>query len=202
MEATGRLLLEAIQRKALTTLYENLNDKIQSLEATWQTEDESLYDILGLGNPEWNVELIDSENFYPGTIPSLIDAPINKYPNVCTICYIGNPRNSDDDTGELYTDRLAIEIMVKSGSFDSEDIESRLNHERLVNTRIQKTLDAAHLTILDNRTLDNLITYLPAPRITIGDLFVRTVERGQNTKFYWQGGALEYDVTKYVNFVD
>lgn len=198
---SGRLLLEKIQRETLVILFNNLNDKIESMRETWETEDDELLYSLGRGNTTWTVENIPDENFYPGTIPSLIKAPVERYPNVCVICYRGIPKTSSDDTAELYTHVLAIEIMTKSGFYDSNDIFDTLFHEQEVNSRIQKTLDAAHLTILDNRNLNNIIPELPAPNVSVGDIFVRTERDGAGNKWLWQGGSLEYNLDKYVNFV-
>lgn len=199
---TGRLSLELVQREALIVLFDGLNDMITSMDSTWSSEDDALLSALGRGAATWTVEQIPNENFYPGTIPSLINAPIDKYPNVCVVCYRGDPKVSSDDLGENYTHTLAVEIMVKSGSFDSDvNLSEGIFYEQEVNSRIQKTLDAAHLTLLANRHLNNTIPELPAPTVTIGDLFVRREEGGKGPRWYWQGGTLEYELDKYVDLV-
>jgi hypothetical protein len=192
MELTTRLSTEAIQRQATIVLFNYLNDMIASMNLTWSIEDDVYWAALNRGNEEWFVEPVQDSNFYSGTIPSLINAPIDKYPNVCTICYIANPPGSTDDDGELYSNVLAIEVMVKS-----------IDSEEEVNSRIQKTLDAIHLTFMDsleNRTLNNTIPKLNAPRQTIGDVFIRREQTNSGDKWFWQGGSLEYVVNKMVDF--
>lgn|SRR5574342_622580 len=192
MELSTRLGTEAIQRAAVVVLFDHLNDKIAVMNETWAIEDDIYWAALNRGNEEWFVESFDDKNFYAGTIPSLINAPIEKYPNLCAICYIANPPGSTDDTGEFYNDLLAIEVMVKS-----------INSEEEVNSRIQKTLDAIHLTFMDsheNRTLNNTILPLNAPRQTIGDVFIRREKTSVGEKWFWQGGVLEYTLQKYVDF--
>lgn len=192
MDLTTRLGTEKIQRQALLVLYDHLNDMISSMQGTWVAEDDQFWSSLNRGRQEWFVEPIEDINFYSGTIPSLITAPIDNYPNVCTIAYIANPPSSQDDDGELYTDVLAIEVMVKS-----------INSEEEVNSRIQKTLDAINLTFMDsleNRTLYNTIPKLNAPRQTIGDVFLRREQTSIGDTWWWQGGSLEYIVNKYVDF--
>jgi hypothetical protein len=192
MDLTIRLGTEAIQRQALIVLFDYLNDTIVSMNSTWAVEDDEFWAALNRGNEEWYVEPIADQNFYPGTIPSLINAPIENYPNVCTICYIANPPGSSDDDGELYQNLLAIEVMVKS-----------VNSEQEVNSRIQKTLDAIHLTFmnsLENRTLNNTVPQLGAPRMSVGDVFVRREKTNRGDKWFWQGGTLEYTVSKFVDF--
>jgi len=200
MQYTGRLSMELVQRQALVVLFDGLNNMISSMNSTWATEDDALMTALGRGNASWTVEPIANENFYPGTIPSLINAPIEKYPNVCVVCYTADPKYSSDDTGENYTHVMAVEIMVKSGTFDSNaPLTDGIFFEQEVNSRIHKTLDAAHLTLLANRNLSNTIPDLPAPRVTVGDLFVRREQQGQGSRWYWQGGSLIYDLDKYVD---
>lgn len=191
MELTSRLSTELIQREAILVLFNNLNNMIASMSSTWFTEDDEFWTSMNKGRQDWFVEPIPDNNFYAGSIPSLINAPIDNYPNVATICYIANPPNSRDDLGELYNDLLAIEVMVKS-----------IDSEEEVNSRIQKTLDAIHLTFIDsreNRTLNNTISSLNAPRQTIGDVFIRRENTGVGDKWFWQGGTLEYTLQKYVN---
>lgn len=192
MELTTRLGTEAIQRAAIVVLFEHLNDMINTMNSTWEVEDDEFWVALNRGNEEWFVENIADENFHAGTIPSLINSPIDGYPNIAAICYIANPPNSSDDLGELYNNLLTIEVMVKS-----------VNSEQEVNSRIQKTLDAVHLTFMnsrENRTLNNTIVGLNAPRMTIGDVFTRKEKTSYGEKWFWQGGTLEYTLQKFVNF--
>lgn len=203
MQYTGRLLLETVARQALVVLYDGLNTMISNMNTTWAAEDDALMAALGRPPSSFTVETIAAGNFYPGTIPSLINAPIDKYPNVSATCYKAEPKVSSDDMGENYTHTLAIEIMCKSGFFETgtDDLTGGILVEQEVNSRINKTLDAAHLTILENRTLSNTIPALPAPRVSVGDLFIRRLEKGQGPRWYWQGGALEYNLDKYVHLM-
>jgi hypothetical protein len=192
MELSTRLGTELIQREALLVLFNHLNNKIDSMASTWSIEDNDFWAALNRGNQDWFVERIEDRNFYPGSIPSLINSAIENYPNVAVICYDANPPGSRDDEGELYNDVLLIEVMVKS-----------IVSEEEVNSRIQKTLDAIHLTFMDsleNRTLNNTIPRLNAPRQTIGDVFIRREKTNLGDRWYWQGGTLTYTVQKFVDF--
>jgi hypothetical protein len=187
---------ELIQRQALLVLYDKLNTTINSLSSGWTTADNTFWAALGRGTPAWTVETIDNINFYPGTVPSLmaavagLEAPDpEKYPNVSTFAHRGDPKRSSDDTGENFTITLAVEVMVKSFASEVE-----------VNTRIQKTLEAVHSTLLENNTLYSSIIGLPSPSQSIGDVFVRLDPRDRTKRWYFQGGFLEYKLDKYVNY--
>ena len=192
MDLTKRFGLELIERQALKVLFDHLNDKIVEMQPTWTIEDDNYWASLNRGYQNWFVEPIENENFYPGTIPSLVGASIDKYPNVCTVAYIGQPTNSSDDTGDLYGIRLAIEVMVRSE--EETEIE--------VNSRINRTLDAIELVFMDslaNRTLNNTVLGLNAPAVTKGNVFQGRELGSHGNPWFWQGGSVEYIVDKFVN---
>jgi|SRR3990172_5182604 len=192
MELTTRLSLEKIQRQALLVLANmslGLNTQITSMQPTWTAEDDQLYAALGRPNPDWTVETVLTSNFHPGTSKGILKWSVDKFPNVCSICYQAfSPNDDNNDQGEMYSDRLAIEIAVKSEESEEE-----------VNSRIQKTLDAAHLVLWENRTLGNIVPEIPTPPdVTIGDVQIRRYLDGKGDNWYWQGGSLDYIVNKYV----
>jgi len=191
MELTTRIATHEIQRDALVVLFDNLNDKIADLTPAWVARDTADYARLGRPAPGFTYEPVADINFYPGHVPSLINAPVERYPNVSTIAYQADPKRSSDDWGENYTVLLNIEIMCKS-----------LKSEEEVNSRIQNLLEAAHLVMMDsmnNQTLENTIPKLLMPRQTIGDVFVRRHEKSRGDIWFWQGGALTYPVDKFVS---
>lgn len=196
VDYSAKINTETIQRQALLVLFDGLNNKITSLQSGWTTEDNAFWALLGRGTPGWTVEQIPNANFHAGTKPSLMAAvagletpDITAYPNVVSFAYRGDPKRSNDDTGENYTIALSVEIIVKS-----------LTSEEECNTRIQKTLEAAHLTLLDDRNLKRSINDLPAPLQSIGDLFVRLDPRDSKQRWYFQGGVLQYTIDRYVDF--
>jgi hypothetical protein len=198
MDTSSSISTEAIQRRALTILNSELNSKIDSLSAAWTAADDQFYADLGRTSPGFTVEHIDANNMYAGTVPSLINAPVERYPNLCTIAYIADPKRSNDDWGDNYTIALNVEVMVKSDNF-GDDL-SHLGEEQ-VNSRIQKTLEAVHEVIMDHRSLNNLVEGISAaPRQTIGEVFIRRVENSRGDRWMWQGGVLAYSVDKYVSF--
>lgn len=201
MELSERLASELIQREALKILFGQLNQKIRDMSETWEEEDDDFYASLGRGDPNWSVEEIHPDNFYSGSVPSLVNSSIRKFPNCAVLCYRGNPKNSDDDTAENYTYTLSVEVMVKSESYDDKNEDETSDNEALINSRINKTMDAIHLVFLENWTLGNTISGLSAPRWQYFDPMPKREENSKGKKFFFQGGVLEYDIDKYVNLV-
>lgn len=191
LELDTSLDTEKIQRAAILILYSQLNEKLDELEAQWNSNDEEFFNAMDKVNPGWSVEHIQQDNFHAGTITQIADRGMEEYPNVCAIAYLASPRFSNDDHGEQYRYELAIEILVKS------------NTEGECNSRIQKTLDAAHQVMFDsfeNRTLGGIVHPLPAPEKSVGDVFPRRLERSHGDKWYWQGGRLLYNMDKFISF--
>ncbi len=201
MDLTSRIGMEKIQREALLILANmstGLNAQIASMQATWTAEDDQLYAALGRPNPDWTVETVQMKNFHPGTSRGILKWPLDRFPNVCTICYQAfSPNGDDNDQGEFYSDRLAIEIAVKAGPYNDQNEND--DTEEKVNSRIQKTLDAAHLVIWENRTLNNTVPQISTPPdFSVGDPQVRSQWMGTGDRWLWQAGSLTYIVNKYV----
>jgi len=180
-----------IQREALLILFDNLNDKIDELEETWLSEDSDFYNSLNRVAPDWSYEHIPEENFHPGSLAPLLTRPMSQFPNCSVIAYLADPLNSDDDQGEKYQVRLAIETMVKSEKSEEE-----------VNSRIKNMLEAIQAVFLDNyenRTINHTVFDMGRPRETTGDIFV--VQK-DGKRWFWQGGSLEYPVLKFTSLYD
>lgn len=188
--------LEVFQRQALLLLYQNFNSNISNSETAWISDDISYFAQIGRPNPNFTYELVDDSNFYPGVVPSLMDAvagliplDLDNYPNICTFCHRALPTNSTDDTAEIYNNLLSVEIMVKSELSELE-----------CNARIQKFVNTVHKTILDDRSFNNSILKTNVPSVTMGDIFKRLDPRDKNKAAYFQGASLEYVIQKYVDF--
>ena len=190
MDYNKRLFHKEIQRKALLQLFNGLNDKISEMEETWRDEDYEFLSELDRGQVEWYIEPILNENFYPGSIPSLIESPIEKLPNIAAFCYQGVPRNSEDDFGDFIDYNLVIEIMARSNTSEEE-----------VNVRTDNLMEAANMGLLDDKTLGGIVTSIGPAKTSKGDVFIRRERQGQGNTWYMQGGSLEYVVEKYINFV-
>lgn len=186
MDFTADIQTEEIQRQTIKILYDDLNTEITNRSAGWTTKDTTYYASIGRPAPGFTVEQVDTENFYPGVVPSLIKAPIEKYPNVSAYAWQAVPTNSRDDTAEEYRITLAIEVMVKS-----------ITSELEVNSRIQKTLEAIHAIMVKNLSINHTVNTSNAPIKTMGDVFIRRESNGRGPEWFWQGGKLEYVVEKY-----
>lgn len=186
MDFTSDIPTEDIQRQTIKVLYDGLNTEIAARSTAWTTKDTDFYASIGRSAPNFTVEDIEAENFYPGVVPSLIKAPIDKYPNVSAYAWIANPTNSGDDSAEEYRIVVSIEVMVKS-------IESELE----VNSRIQKTLEAIHAVMVKNPSINHTVNTISPPTKMMGDVFVRREAHSQGDRWFWQGGKLEYATEKY-----
>lgn len=172
-------------KQALALLKESLNREIDTVQSEWVSLDGQL------GYRTIDVEHVDRENFYHGHRPSLIDAPVERYPNCSVLAYSSSPspESAPGDHVNRYTVSLAVELMCKALGDDAEG---------LVNSRTQRTVDAAHRVLMRERTLRGLISELgEAPTVLLTDVFVRPEKSGHGPRFLWQGARLEYPVLKY-----
>jgi hypothetical protein len=191
--STDRLELEQIGREVIVMLHTQLNDRIEDQAMFWGSRDEDFAQRMGTDNPGVVVESIPTDNFYVGSVPSLIEAPVDKYPNCAAYAYSASPQLSDDDNADIYEVRVAVEIMCKS-----------VTDEQEVNSRVNRTLEAAH-SVFRTEGARELSGYIvgkvsATPIITVGDVFVRREQKSRGPRWFWQGGRLEYRLERYVQY--
>lgn len=197
--------LERIQREACVILADQLNDTIASIETAWNILDVDFNTRMGVSYPLVTVERVPVTNIIPGHRPSLINAPVDMYPNVSIMAFTSEPggANEDIDFGYDTTATMFIEVMVKSGPYGRDDISGE--GEYLTNCRINRTVDAIveiFSSELSNQTLNGLIPRITEPPIAaISNVFTRTEEgRGvlAQGRYFFQGARLEYAIEKYI----
>ena len=188
MDLTKNIELESIARSAMLALFDGLNDSITTMNALWEDRDDLFYARINRDDPKVSVETIAVDNFYVGHVPSLIQAPLDKYPNCAVLAVQGDSVNSSSDWAETYGVTLWVELMCKS-----------VDSEEEVNSRLLRTMEAAHSVMMsgDNRRLGGMVSSISnTPSVTVGDVFVRRESHGHGDRWFWQGARLAYQVQK------
>jgi hypothetical protein len=179
--------IEAIQRAAFVQLFADLNPALAQMSLYMTSSDEQIAALTGIPYEPTSVEPIVVENFYEGHRPSLINAPIEKYPNCAVMANQATPGVPDlIDQADAYRCVLAVEIMVKS-----------YENEGTTNRRVQRTAEAVNVALMKDQTLGGAVASFDAPPVVvIGDLFVRKERTSYGPEWYWQGARLEYAIRK------
>lgn len=190
--------LERLGREVVMILHSDLNDELEAMEAEWGPYDEEYASVVHkLYNPT-SLERIEDGRFYLGHVPSLIDAPIEAFPNIAVMGY--QAQNSGADTIDLYygvSVSIFIEIMCKSGPYPDINVAVSDAGEETVNRRTTRTTDAVVSVISRHPTLNGLVHPIQtAPNVTIFDVFKRHQNRDRGPLFFWQGSRIEYRVTR------
>lgn len=204
---TSEVQLERIARAAIKILYDGLNTEIAAQNSTWGAtanwwDDASFWTSIGQETRSITVETIQADNFYVGHVPSLIDAPIDRYPNVCALAYSGDIIPSTDDWSEQYAVMLAVEIMVKAecDATKPDQAADRLAAE-LVNARTHRTLAAVKKVLEADRNFKQLVPRVSnTPNEVVTNVFVRREERGHGPRWFWQGARLDFRIQQWVHY--
>lgn len=177
--------MEHIQRVALYVFVQELNPALIRVEQIWEQSDMDLAALRGVDYVPTELELVLAENFYDGHRPSLIGAPIEKYPNVAVMVSRStvSPEAGQYDHQECYRIPLLVEVMVKASDEEGEEV---------CNRRAQRMVEAAHAVLMANPTLGGMVSgFDTAPTGSTTQLFARKERAHHGPKWMWQGGRIE-----------
>jgi hypothetical protein len=179
--------LERVARECLIVLMETLNDELPAQDAIWAPLDEDLATRRGVVYEPVTLEPVEIQNFSLGHRPSLIEAPVEGYPNVSVMAdRAGQSPYDEIDQMNNYQLRLFIECMVKS-----------LKGEEEVNARVQRMTDAVNVCVMSNPTLRGVVYGIDGePEIQFTEVFPRKERTSYGAEWFWQGSRIEYTVLK------
>lgn len=193
--------LERLQREAFLALFKQVNNEQAQLNQAWAELDTLLAQETEREFDPIVLEPVEVFNFHMGHRPSLVEAPIQRYPNISVMAYQSRPEGAGQiDQMANISNRLFIECMVKSPQYEDsleEVSEGQIESERVVNARIQRLTDAVNNVIQSNRTLNGTVSGIGQhPSVLISDVFVRGEHTSYGQKWLWQGSRLEYEISK------
>jgi hypothetical protein len=180
--------LEQVQRELFYAFFEGINPAIVEVADFMATSDETFAVRTGRPYAATVVEPIEPDNIYEGHRPSLIKAPVDRYPNcsVWTVRAVPAPGSASLDQVSVYRDLAFVEVMVKSADSEEE-----------VNRRLLRTVEAANIVVMQDPTLGGTVHGIDDDvTVNVSDVFTRTERTAYGPEWYWQGARLEYTVRK------
>lgn len=190
---------ERIYREALVILAGSLNAELDVQDAKWTTLDQELAAQLQIQYTPCNSTKVEPSNFYSGHVPSLIYAPVSKYPNISVMSDQVIPTNFGGDHYGTTRLPLIVEALIIDGPYSVENAFNRIGEE-LCNRKVQRMAEAIHAVIGDNPTLNGLVQpIVDEPRVIWSECFRRSEETTHGADYYWQGVNLTYQIDKVVN---
>jgi hypothetical protein len=185
--------MEQIQRQAFFTLFDTLNSAIDVVAAEMEDSDIEFAQRTGATYEPIVVSHIESGNFYEGHRPSLIDAPLDKYPN-CSIWALSAAAAEESqlfDHSQVFNTVLSVEVMVKASPTEGEGI---------VNKRTLRTIEAVHYAFMADPTLGGIVSAIgDEPSVDLSEVFTRKERSAYGAEWFWQAGRLQYVISKTSN---
>lgn len=183
---------EAIQRGALLLLHRDLNTVLGNVEAVWNSADEDFAARMDRPFQPTVLERVASQDFHEGFRPSLIKAPIDRYPNVAVMAYSATPGAGSElyDHQEKYRVTVVVETMVRASPEEGEEV---------CNRRAHRMVEAVNLVLSSDPTFGGIVSgFDSTPTTRVTELFTRKSDKNARSgpEWFWQGGRLEYTVRK------
>lgn len=177
-----------VQRAALLQIFDNFNEIADEVNRAYAQDDETTANRLGRSYVPVTIEPILNENFFEGHHPSLIEAPIERYPCCSSWASRATPAAGSilNDHSTVYSDLLYVEVIAKA-----------IEGETMVNLRIQRMAEAANICLMKDPTLGGRVSGLVSdPTIMLSDVQIRKERIRYGNAWYWQAARLEYAVRK------
>lgn len=188
---------ERIAYETLTLLINNLNTAVDTEDAKWTTLDQTLATNLQIDYVACISNTVERRNFFLGHRPTLIEAPIENYPNVAVMADQAMPSADQGDWYEGFQIRLWIEAMVIDGPYDPLQVGYERKGEDLCNRKAQRMTEALHNVVISNKSLNGVVEEITdPPRAFLSNCFVRSDETSHGSDYFWQMVRLEYVVRK------
>lgn len=188
---------EEITRACRMVMLDQLNDEIQVQAERWKAADLAAYEMgLDPGVGQIDIPEIPVGNFYAGPVRSIIDAPLENFPNISMMAFATVPSGSQFDQFDSSDVTMFIETLVTSGPV-AEGLE--VAHETIVHRRIQRMTAAVAVVVARNQTLlgtaHNLRT---PPRGGIGNSsWLKRQDRGAGDRYVLHGSRLQYTLQRH-----
>lgn len=190
--------LEVVQVAAWRLLVLNLNAEIDLLETAWAANDTVTASIAGASYTPVTVENVATQDFFRGHRPSVLAAPMDRFPAVAVLCSQSRwDPLLDSDQGESQNISMAIELVVRSAEIAGETYEATVKAEDEVNSRCLRTVDAIRNVIARSPSLGGTVAPI-ATEPTVRILNVAQRRERQTTGALWliQGARVEYAVER------
>ena len=185
--------MEQIQRQAFYTLFDGLNSAIDVVSAEMADSDVEFSVHTGRTYEALEVQNIEPGNFYEGHRPSLIEAPLDQYPN-CAIWATSAAAAEESqlfDHSQVFNTILSVEVMVKASPEEGEEV---------VNKRTIRTIEAVHYAFMADPTLGGIVSSIgDEPSIDLSEVFTRKERTAYGAEWFWQAGRLQYVISKTSN---
>lgn len=189
--------MERVTREVIVLLTNNLGAALDTEDAKWVTLDQQLATLLHTDYVKCVSDKPSPENFHPGHRPSLIEAPIEGFPNVSAMAYQSLASSDIGDQYEGSKITLFIEAMVIDGPYDPQTTGFQVQGEDLVNRKVQRMAEAIHNVMISNRTLGGIVFEInDVPIVLVTECMRRREDLGHGADYFWQMVRFEYRINK------
>lgn len=197
---------EQVQRAAMIQIVELIGEVTATMQAIGDQRDATFQSRTGIHVPLITLPTIAAGNFFTGSHPSLVEAPIDLWPSICVYCRDGQASADQKDQYDSYDVKLYVEFLGISSAVSPTNVKSHegVLAEDEVDRIVQRMGDVLVLCIDADRTLGNVLSgpIKNPPSFTQSAPFTRRGTKGQKVSdgtgdaYVFQGKQFTYTVQK------
>lgn len=190
-----------LTRAVQMMLVDGLDDALAREKSRWDSADLAYQQTFG-GPGQIDLDPIPAEHIHPGPHRSLLKQPVDAFPTIAAMAYYTQPVPGQAfDHISKSSLRLMIEVVCISGPYDTD--EPSLDLETTLQWKAERTVEAVHKVIWDDKTLRGVVHpgISEKPRGGLANQIpARREAGGAGPRYLLQGGKLDYAVERQTSF--
>lgn len=191
---------EQVQRAAKAQIMDFLPEVTKQLQGIWDQRDRNHAEITDTAFNKIKLPEVEKENFYTGLKPSLVEAPLFKWPSITVFCHNSKPSSFQADQYDTNDLSMGIWILCKIGPIKEENIheDEGIKAEEELDSITQRLSDAVHICIKKDPCLGGVIAgNIEKPPVIDQEMpWSRKKEKGTGNIYIFQGKQMMYTVQK------
>lgn len=193
---------EMVQRAAILQIKTNIDAQMEVQENLWEQRDREYAQLMERAYVKTPLAPIEADNFYTGQRPSLVEAPLERWPNVTARCEEAQAFGQQADQYDTFSMSLFVEVLcaVGPGPDPNDPVNDDHDLEDQIDRQSHRLTAAVHCAIRLDPSLGGMIHPIQnPPTITPSLLWTRKGDEapGSGDYYYFQGKQLKYTVTSY-----
>lgn len=191
---------EQIVRAAIAQIQSNLEQATAQVQEVWDARDQDFAEQFDRPYRQTIIPQVTLKNYYTGQKPSLVEAPLDRWPSITVYCGNHSPAPAQPDEFGVTSIPLFIEVLCETGPIAEADLHDTegIEAEDKVFRIAERLASAVHISVTSDPTLGGVLTgpIQGPPTVISAPPYARKASKGAGDNHIFTGRQLQYPALK------